>query len=622
MDILNSVNGHKDLLALSDQDQTRLCAQIREFLIENVSVTGGHLASNLGVVELTVALETVFDTETDRLVFDVGHQCYVHKLLTGRKDRFSTLRRFGGISGFPKPEESISDAFVAGHASNSVSIALGMARARTLTGKDHHVIALLGDGAATGGMVYEAMNDAADSGEPMIIILNDNEMSIEKNVGGLARHLSKLRTKERYLGMKTRYRNALRHLPGGLGVYRFTSKVKDRVKRLFLPSNIFDNIGLDYLGPVDGHDLPELLRILRIAKCMKSPVLVHVMTQKGRGYLPAENSPSQFHGVGQFDIVSGEFQKSGEETFSQAFGGELLELAMKNDTVCAITAAMPTGTCLTQFCQQLPDRFFDVGIAEEHAISMAGGLAKEGMLPIVALYSTFFQRGYDQLMQDVAMLNLPVIFCIDRSGLVGDDGATHHGIYDLGILKQVPNMRVLCPGSCLELRDMLSWAVSHPEGPVAIRYPRGGDRGYSASAWTGRESGLIKIHRSGERVVLVTYSTMLDNVMKAAEILSSYGIETTVIRLLQVQPLPVYALLESIGDTDKVFVIEEAAEGSCIFQELAYAVHEKKPCCMVKGISFDKAFLTHGKIADLYAHYGMDPSSLAEKIREDLEIEN
>ena len=473
MNILERINGHQDLLTLSDKERTQLCAEIREFLISNVSKTGGHLAGNLGAVELSVAIETVYNTMEDRLVFDVGHQSYVHKLLTGRRADFAHLRQYGGIAGFPKPSESDADSFVAGHASSSVSIALGMARARTLQNQKYDVVALIGDGALTGGMAYEGLNDAAVSGEPMVIILNDNEMSIGKNVGGLSRHLSRLRSSDNYLDAKRIYRRVMKQLPGGEAVYRFTSRIKNRLKQLLLNTTIFENMGFTYLGPADGHDLPGLISLLTAAKELNEPVLVHVITKKGCGYKFAEEDPAKFHGIGKFDPETGKKLAPKVKTFSDSFGEAMIELAQKNDKVCAITAAMPGGTGLLNFQKQFPKRTFDVGIAEEHAVSMAGGLAKQGMIPVLALYSTFLQRGYDQIMQDIALLQLHVVLAIDRAGVVGDDGPTHPGVFDIGFLRQVPGMRILNPVSLAEQQDMLRWAVEECTGPVAIRYPRG-----------------------------------------------------------------------------------------------------------------------------------------------------
>ena len=620
MRILQRVNGHKDLISLTPSEREQLCAEIREFLVDSIAKTGGHLASNLGVVELTVALETVFDTNIDRLVFDVGHQSYIHKLLTGRQADFAHLRQFGGMAGFPKPGESQTDAFVAGHASSSVSIALGMARARTLQKENYNVIALIGDGAATGGMAYEGLNDASVSREPMIVILNDNEMSIDRNVGGMASHLSRLRTKERYLGMKERYRSFLSKLPGGKAVYRVTRGGKEWLKRVLLPTTMFENMGLNYLGPVDGHDVEELIRILKVARDLRSPVLVHVMTHKGHGYKYAEESPSKFHGVGKFDPKTGATLSKGGKVFSDAFGDTMLKLASQNNRICAITAAMPGGTGLLNFKKQFPKRLFDVGIAEEHAVSMAGGLAKQGMVPVVALYSTFLQRSYDQILQDIAMLKLHVVLAIDRAGLVGEDGETHHGIFDVGFLRQAPGMTVLCPASCSELTDMLTWAVEAYDGPVAVRYPRGGDRGFGGSCWNGTD--MVACHRTGKDVTLVTYGAILENVMAAAEILANHGVEATVLRLLAVDPLNVDELISKMSEDRHIVIVEEAAEGSGIHEALAWEISKKLPDCVVNALDLGCRFITHGSLVELYRHYGLDPESIAAKVLEVRQNEN
>ena len=620
MRILQRVNGHKELISLTPSEREQLCAEIREFLVDSIAKTGGHLASNLGVVELTVALETVFDTNIDRLVFDVGHQSYVHKLLTGRQADFAHLRQFGGMAGFPKPGESQADAFVAGHASSSVSIALGMARARTLQKENYNVIALIGDGAATGGMAYEGLNDASVSREPMIVILNDNEMSIDRNVGGMASHLSRLRTKERYLGMKERYRSFLSKLPGGKAVYRVTRGGKEWLKRVLLPTTMFENMGLNYLGPVDGHDVEELIRILKVARDLRSPVLVHVMTHKGHGYKYAEESPSKFHGVGKFDPKTGATLSKGGKVFSDAFGDTMLKLASQNSRICAITAAMPGGTGLLNFKKQFPKRLFDVGIAEEHAVSMAGGLAKQGMVPVVALYSTFLQRSYDQILQDIAMLKLHVVLAIDRAGLVGEDGETHHGIFDVGFLRQAPGMTVLCPASCSELTDMLTWAVEAYDGPVAVRYPRGGNRGFEGNCWNGTD--MVACHRSGKDVTLVTYGAILENVMAAAEILANHGVEATVLRLLAVDPLNVDEVISKISEDRHIVIVEEAAEGSGIHEALAWEISKKLPDCVVNALDLGCRFITHGSLVELYRHYGLDPESIAAKVLEVRQNEN
>ena len=609
MALLEHISGHDDLVKLNIEDKQLLCDEIRDFMITNISRTGGHLASNLGVVELSVAIETVFDTRNDRLVFDVGHQSYVHKLLTGRQADFAHLRQFGGMAGFPKPSESETDAFVAGHASSSVSIALGMARARTLQKKDYSVVALLGDGAATGGMVYEGLNDAAVSKEPMVIILNDNQMSIDRNVGGMAKHLSRLRTKERYLGMKDRYRDMLARIPGGEKIYKSTRSVKEWLKRILLPGTIFENMGLTYMGPVDGHDLLELCRVLTVAKSIEKPVLVHVLTHKGHGYKYAEEKPSEFHGVGKFDPDSGEIHSNSQKTYSQIFGETMVELAKENKQLCAITAAMPGGTGLMNFRKAFPERLFDVGIAEEHAVSMAGGLAKQGIVPVVALYSTFLQRAYDQILQDIAMLGLHVVFAVDRAGLVGEDGETHHGVFDVGFLRHAPGMTVLAPASGAELREMLSWAVNVHAGPVAIRYPRGGDGVFTDSLWTPETT--VVTHCNGADAAIITYGNLVNNAISAAEQLRSDGINVSVIRLTSLAPIDFKALKKALKGIQNVIVAEEACAG--IRDALAWELGRDHPIC---AIDLKGEYVTHGKVDKLYKKYAMDRDSIANKVKE------
>lgn len=615
MSILERINSRNDLLQLNDQERTCLCQEIREFLIENVSKTGGHLAGNLGTVELSVAIETVYNTMEDRLVFDVGHQSYVHKLLTGRRADFARLRQYGGLSGFPKPSESDADAFVAGHASSSVSIALGMARARTLQKQTYEVVALIGDGACTGGMAYEGLNDAAVSGEPMVIILNDNEMSIGKNVGGISHYFSRLRSSGNYLGAKRVYRAVLKKIPGGNALYGATSNLKNRIKQFLLKTSIFESMGYTYLGPVDGHDLPGLISLLHTAKALREPVLVHVVTKKGCGYSFAEKDPAKFHGIGKFDPATGKKLSPSVKTFSDAFGQTMQELAEKNTKVCAITAAMPGGTGLLKFQDRFPTRTFDVGIAEEHAVSMAGGLAKQGMIPVVALYSTFLQRSYDQIMQDIALLQLHVVLAIDRAGIVGDDGPTHHGVFDVGFLRQVPGMKILTPVSLQEQQDMLSWAVQECHGPVAVRYPRGTEGSYFASDWQGLDGRLVKCHRSGKDVTLVTYGRLLDNVLEAAEILAETGIEATVLRLLSVSDLPVDQILENLSGNHLV-VVEEVSRGSGIREALAWQLRKLVPKCHFDGMDLGTGFVPHGSLQELYRHCGLDAESIASYTKE------
>lgn len=616
MDILEKINGHEDLLALSDEERIQLCGEIREFLISSVSKTGGHLAGNLGAVELSVAIETVYNTMKDRLVFDVGHQSYVHKLLTGRRADFAHLRQYGGIAGFPKPQESDADAFVAGHASSSVSVALGMARARTLQNQDYDVVALIGDGACTGGMAYEGLNDAAVSAEPMVIILNDNTMSIGRNVGGMSRHLSRLRSSEDYLDAKRIYRQIVKKLPWGNALYQMSSRLKNRLKRFLLHTTIFENMGFTYLGPVDGHDLPGLISLLTAAKELREPVLVHVVTKKGCGYRFAEEDPAKFHGIGSFDPATGKKLAPKIKTFSDSFGEVMIALAEKNDKLCAITAAMPGGTGLLAFQRKFSERTFDVGIAEEHAVSMAGGLAKQGMVPVVAIYSTFLQRGYDQILQDIGLLGLHVVLAIDRAGLVGDDGPTHHGVFDVGFLRQVPGMCILAPISLSEQQDMLRWAVEEYDGPVAIRYPRGGEGSYTASDWRGLEQSLVRCHRRGGDVTFVTYGAMLDNVMEAASLLSRQGIEASVLRLLTLSDLPAGQVADGLSEKHRVIVVEEVCSGSGIKEALAWKLRRLCPDCCVDGIDLGREFVPHGSQKKLYELCGLDANSIAEYTKE------
>ena len=621
MSILENIRNHHDLQSLDPKKREQLCGEIREFLVSHICRTGGHLASNLGVVELTVAIETVFNTETDRLVFDVGHQSYVHKLLTGRQADFDMLRQFGGMAGFPKPSESVTDAFVAGHASSSVSIALGMARARSLSAADYQVVAVIGDGAVTGGMAYEGLNDAAVSGEPMIVILNDNAMSIDRNVGGMASHLRQLRTKEHYLGMKEWYRNFLLKMPGGRFVYRITRGIKDRLRRMLIPTTVFESMGFSYLGPVDGHDTEHLIFLLRTAKEMRRPVLIHVMTDKGRGYEPAEKNPSLFHGIGTFDPRTGVPHKKSEPTFSESFGQVMCELTESDSRICAVTAAMPTGTGLLNFKKQYKNRLFDVGIAEEHAVSMACGLAKQGMVPVVALYSTFLQRAYDMILQDISILDLHVVLAVDRAGLVGEDGETHHGIFDVGFLRHAPNMRIMCPVNIEEQKNMLRWAIKDHNGPVAVRYPRGGDRGDCELIWQEAAQSFFCC-RQGADITLVTYGTLFFNVLESATKLQEAGVECTVIRLTDVSAFDAQALLDHISADAPVIVVEETATGCGIHEVLSWSLHAACPKINVYGMDLGGGFVTHGKMEQLYKYCGLDADSIVKKAQEVLRNEN
>ena len=606
---LNEINSRADLLQVSPQEEGALCEEIRQYLIQCVSQNGGHLASNLGVVELSVAIEKEFDTSRDRLVFDVGHQSYVHKILTGRRDQLPTLRKFGGLSGFPKPSESETDAFTAGHASSAVSIALGMARARTLRGEHYHVLALLGDGAMTGGLAYEGMNDAGASSEPLIVILNDNGMSITPNVGGIAKYLRLIRTKPGYFKLKKCYRKLTRTVPGGRTLYRCTHYLKESFKRHTLGINLFEEMGFQYMGPVDGHDITRLIYMLRRAKEMQCPVLLHVLTQKGRGYAPAEENPDLFHGVGQFDSRTGQ-TASGGVSFSDTFGQCLTELAGQDSRICAVTAAMRSGTGLDGFAAQFPERFYDVGIAEGHAVSMAGGLAKQGMIPVVAVYSTFLQRAYDMILQDTALLNLHVVFAVDRAGLVGADGSTHHGEFDPGYLRHVPGMTIYCPASQAELRRMLREAVLDCTGPVAVRYPRGGDGRYTGDA------GQVCL-RAGSDVTLLCYGAMVNPILEAAALLEQRGISAAVLKLPKIKPLELEEVFASVRQTGRLFIAEDTADAGCVAHPIISALAEAGIPALVRHRNTGDGFVVHGSVTELYRLCGLDAESLAQWVTEE-----
>ena len=602
-----------DLKTITDGEAEALCARLRSGVVDMVSRTGGHLASNLGVVELTVALHRVFDTGRDRLVFDVGHQCYIHKILTGRGGAMSTLRTFGGLSGFPKPKESIHDAFIAGHASNSVSVALGMARARTLLGEDHHVVALIGDGALTGGLAYEGLSNAGLSREPLLVILNDNGMSITKNVGGVAQHLAHQRLKPQYLRFKKGYRKAMSVLPGGRTIYRVTHKVKTAVKETLLPCSLFEDMGFTYLGPVDGHDVRGLTRLLRYAKDIAGPVLLHIRTVKGKGYPPAERNPDAYHGVSKFCVQTGAPLRPSGASYSSAFGAALCQLAEEDRRVCAITAAMRDGTGLKGFEERFPNRFFDVGISEGHAVAMAAGLAKQGCVPVFAVYSSFLQRGYDMLLHDVAILGLHVVFGVDRAGLVGEDGETHHGLFDPAFLDTIPGMTVLCPASFAELRDMLEYAVYEVKGPVAIRYPRGGEGAYQDGA--PRHPAVLL--REGTDLTLVGCGTLVNELLDCADRLAADGIRAEVVKLNTITPLPLELVARSVKKTGRLLVAEESAEMGGIGQRIAAGLLAVG--VPVQGLalaSTGRGFVTHGTIPQLRRLCGLDGESLYHRARE------
>ncbi len=600
------------LAALTDQEGEALCAQLRRELVESVAKTGGHLASNLGAVELTVAIHRVFDTSADRLVFDVGHQCYVHKMLTGRRERMDSLRQYGGVAGFPKPEESVHDAFIAGHASNSVAVALGMAHARNALGEDYKVLALIGDGALTGGLAYEGLSNAGECGRQILVILNDNGMSITPNVGAVADHLAKQRLKPQYLTFKKYYRKILNATWLGRKVYGVTHGIKQALKQSLLPCSMFENMGFHYLGPVNGHDLRQLTEILRYARELNEPVLLHVKTVKGKGFLPAEENPDAFHGVGPFDPLTGKPLKKPVDTFSAVFGRTLARLGQADRRICALTAAMRSGTGLEEFALKCPDRFFDVGIAEGCAASMAAGMAKQGAVPVFAVYSTFLQRAYDMLLHDAAIGRLHVVLGVDRAGLVGGDGETHQGIFDVAYLDSIPGMTVLAPSSFAELTSMLEWAVLRMDGPVAVRYPRGGEGAYTGDAGDVPAVAL----RAGEDVTLVSYGVEINDALQAAELLAQKGISAEVIKLNAVTPLDSGLVIKSVKKTKVLLTAEEAAASNCVGERLAARLEEAGVSAKVCLLNCGNAFVCHGAVPILKKELGLDGPGIAQKALE------
>ena len=611
---MNQWEEYGSLAEISDQEAEELCRTLRRRIIQVVSQTGGHLASNLGAVELTVALHRVYDTSRDRLVFDVGHQCYVHKMLTGRNGRMETLRSFGGLAGFPKPAESKHDACIAGHASTAVSTALGMAVARTQMGEDYRVVALLGDGSLTGGLAYEGLSMAGQSGEPLVVILNDNGMSIDASMGGVAQHLARQRLRPQYLRAKEAYRKVMKATAVGRWLHKVIHRIKEGVKASLLPCSMFENMGFQYMGPVDGHDVKGLTRLLRYAAQVDGPVLLHVKTIKGNGFRPAEKNPDEFHGIGPFQPENGACARpKAGESFSGRFGYDILQLAQKDRRICAITAAMTAGTGLTDFAKAFPQRFFDVGIAEEHAVTMTAGMAKQGLIPIFAVYSTFFQRSYDMLIHDIAIDHLHAVFCVDRAGLVGDDGETHHGLFDPGFLQTIPGITVLSPASLDELTAMLKQAIYQISGPVAVRYPRGGENHYQEDN-SGQPACCL---RQGTDLTMVTFGTLTGNLLAAADRLAKDGISAEIIKLNQLVPLPTDLPLASLQKTGRLLVAQECVSmGSPGVGLLAEAAAQG---INLKGsaiCSCGEGFVPHGTIPQLRALCGLDVESLYKKARE------
>ena len=616
--ILEQIKGPEELKQLSSRELAILAEEIRTFLIEKISRTGGHLASNLGVVELTIALFKTFDLPQDKIIWDVGHQSYTHKILSGRMAEFDELRQYGGISGFPKRKESPYDSFDTGHSSTSISAGLGIAQGRDLLGEDYRVVSVIGDGALTGGMAYEALNNAARMKKNFIIILNDNEMSISENVGGMSRYLSGLRTGTGYNDLKKNIVEALERVPlVGNAVIDKLKRTKDSIKQLFIPGMLFENMGITYLGPVDGHNIPALCKVLKEAKKLDHAVLIHVITKKGKGYKPAEKNPSIFHGGGPFDIATGkENGKKKEPSYTEVFSRKLCQLGETHPKLVAVTAAMPDGTGLAAFGKKFPDRFFDVGIAEAHAVTSAAGMAAAGLRPVVAIYSSFLQRGYDQVLHDVCIQNLPVLFAVDRAGLVGSDGETHQGIFDYSYLTSIPNMTVMAPKNLWELRAMMEFAMDY-NAPLAIRYPRG-------TAYRGlREYRQPIIYGKGELlceesdIALLAVGSMVSTAEHIREKLKEEGYSCSLANGRFVKPFD-KELTERLAKNHRLLVTleENVLQGGYGLAVTAY-IHSHYPEVKVVNIALPDAYVEHGNVSLLRKGLGIDSDSIIRRLKEE-----
>ena len=619
--MIEKINKTGDVKKLNIQEQKELAEEIRKYILEIVSNNGGHLASNLGVVELTIALHTVLDLPKDKIVWDVGHQTYVHKILTGRKEALKTLRKLEGIAGFPKTNESETDCFNTGHSSTSISAALGMARARDIKGENNQIVAVIGDGALTGGMALEALNDAGYSKTRLTVILNDNEMSISKNIGGINMLLSKLRTKRSYTKSNISMKKFINKIPlVGKPFVKIVQRVKRSIKQLIIPKMFFEDIGFRYLGPVDGHNIEELERMLRISKELDGPVLIHVLTKKGKGYKIAEENPDRFHATAPFDIDTGEPKSKKSADYSKIFGDKLIELANKNDKIVAITASMRDGTGLSEFAKKFPDRFFDIGIAEQHAVGLAAGMAKEGVIPVVPIYSSFYQRAYDQVIHDVAIQNLPVIMCVDRAGVVGADGETHQGTLDMAFFRLVPNLTILAPKDFQELEDMLEFAVNLKK-PVIIRYPRGGENKEPFEKHEKIEEGKAEILKEGNDISILTIGKTVAKGIKIAKTLQNININAEVINVRFLKPLDVETLKKSIEKTKKVVTIEDGTIinglGTAI-KELVIDNHMED--VEVKAYAYPDKFIQHGSVDELEKIYHLDEDAIVEDIQKHIEL--
>ncbi|MDY5103087.1 MAG: 1-deoxy-D-xylulose-5-phosphate synthase [Agathobacter sp.] len=614
--VLDQIQKENDIKKLSDEELEELRVELREFLIQNIAKTGGHLASNLGVVELTMALHLTFTLPQDKIIWDVGHQSYTHKILTGRKEAFATLRQFGGISGFPKGSESASDSFDTGHSSTSISAGLGLAKAREITGEDYSVVSVIGDGALTGGMAFEGLNNASDMKTNFIIVLNDNNMSISENVGGMNRYLSNFRTADAYMDLKLNVMNSLNRIPVyGERMVKRIRNAKSGIKQLLVPGMYFEEMGIIYLGPVDGSDIKAMCKAFSEAKRVRGPVLVHVITKKGDGYLPAEQHPARFHGTEPFDIKTGEpLTRRTKPNYTDVFSAVMKKLGEREPQLVAITAAMADGTGLTRFARLYPNRFFDVGIAEGHGVTFAAGLAKAGLVPVVAVYSSFLQRAYDQILHDVCQQKLHVVFAVDRAGLVGSDGATHQGIFDLSYLSSIPGLTIMAPKNRWELSDMLRFAIRF-DGPIAVRYPRGeaydGLREFRAPIETGRSEMIY----AESQIALFALGSMVSIAEKVRDVLKEQGYSVTLVNARFAAPLD-EACIRKLADTHELIVTmeENVASGGLGEHVAAFVCREQLPVQLL-AVSVPDQFVEHGSVGELYEMLGLDAASVAERIK-------
>ena len=614
MTIIDSINSPADIKGLNYKQLDQLSEEIREFLIQSVSKTGGHLASNLGVVELTIALHKTFDMPKDKIIWDMGHQAYVHKILTGRKNNFDTLRKYNGLSGFTRPNESPYDIFAAGHSSTSISAALGIARARDIKHEKYSVVAVIGDGALTGGMAFEALNDAGSSNTNIIVVLNDNEMSISPNVGSLSTYLSRLRTEPAYLNFKDDIEVFLKKIPGiGNNIYKHTEKLKESLKYLLLQGMLFEDLGYTYLGPIDGHNIEKVTDVLKRARLIKGPVLIHIMTKKGKGYKFAEENPDIFHGIGPFEIETGENISTAKKTYSSVFGEEIQKEAAVNENIVAVTAAMPDGTGLRDYAENYPSRFFDVGIAEQHGVTLCAGFATNGLKPVFAVYSTFLQRAYDQIVHDVCLQNLPVMLAIDRAGIVGEDGETHQGILDLSFLRSIPNLAVLSPNDLNEFRNMLKWCFDY-NAPCAIRYPRGGDLNVSFKKYDCIEKGKWEYIQNGSGIAVLAVGRMVQMSFLAAEEIQKSGKSLTLVNSRFIKPIDTIMLDELFKSHDIIITVEDnyvsGGFGSSVLEYAASVGYSGK----IILLGFPDEYIAHGSPTILYKKYGLDADGIRNTI--------